>query len=480
MAIALGGTLTAISLLLAGTLPIFLDEAVSINEASLATVRDIVGAIRTWDIGKPPLYFVALHYWLAMTGPGELLARLPSVLGAAASAALMYVMGKHLFGVRTALLALALLAVNPEFLIITSWARMYSAFFLLSLASTLLLARVHAVDRPGLWVGAYGTCLCALLYLHYFAVLVIAVHVAYAAICLPQARWRVLAGLAVACAGFAPWLTTMIRQVSNGVDVVWTAAPSVWTLLGTLKHLAGSAAAACILLPAAAWGVLALCRDAGLSGVGRDGGGLARVLQDTRQGQALALALIWLTLPPLLMFAVGRFVTPIWGFQYLLFVLPALLWLAARGIDEIWRRRGRTIALGVLVALVPLEAHATVMKAAGRPDWRPVARQVAALRGTGDLVVVENAAWRLVYGYYDRGARVFGAWPGYIEVLRDRSRLLPGDGTAGRVWVVLEEKDGTRVSAALRPVMTSGNLSVYQFTRDAVRVREDGLVIGFP
>jgi hypothetical protein len=392
----------------------------------------------------------------------------------------MYILGTHLFGVRTALLALALLAVNPEFLIITSWARMYSAFFLLSLASTLLLARVHAVERPGIWVAAYGTCLCALLYLHYFAVLLIAVHLAYAAICLPQARWRVLAGLAVACAGFAPWLTTMISQVSNGAHREWTAAPSLWTLLGTLKHLSGSVAAACLLLPAAAWGVLALGRDAGLSGVGRDGGALARMLQTTRQGRALALALIWLTLPPLLMFAVGRLVTPIWGFQYLLFVLPALLWLAARGIDEVWHRWGRTMALGVLVVLVPLEAHAAVMKAAGRPDWRPVARHVAALRGTGDLVVVENNAWRLVYGYYDRGARVFGAWPGYIEVLRDRSRRLPGDGVGGHVWVILEERDGTNVSAALRPVMASGILRVYQFPRDAVRVREDGLADGFP
>ena len=66
-----------------------------------------------FPVDKPPLYIYTLALFLQLFGPTETGARLPSELASAASLILIYMLGRRLYGSRTALVALAVFALSP-------------------------------------------------------------------------------------------------------------------------------------------------------------------------------------------------------------------------------------------------------------------------------------------------------------------------------------------------------------------------------
>ena len=69
-------------------LPLSIAEAVSLNEA-----------LRPTAAGKPPLYFLLLHYWLALAPPTELWLKFSSVLFATLSVPAVFGVGRAFLGV---------------------------------------------------------------------------------------------------------------------------------------------------------------------------------------------------------------------------------------------------------------------------------------------------------------------------------------------------------------------------------------------
>ena len=65
------------------------------------------------SVDKPPLYIYILALFLRLFGPTETAARLPSELAGALSLLLLYFLGRRLYGHRTALVALVLMAFSP-------------------------------------------------------------------------------------------------------------------------------------------------------------------------------------------------------------------------------------------------------------------------------------------------------------------------------------------------------------------------------
>src|SRR5207237_8462442 len=81
-------------------LSLWLDEAFSVwhgRQSALAILNDL-------SDGHPPLYYLALHYWLTM-GDSEWWVRLPSALLGAATIPLTYLVGVALKGARVGLIA---------------------------------------------------------------------------------------------------------------------------------------------------------------------------------------------------------------------------------------------------------------------------------------------------------------------------------------------------------------------------------------
>jgi len=126
----------------------------------------------------PPFYYLLLAGWGALASKSELSLRLLSALFGVIAVAMMFALGKKLFDRRVAVIAAALVALNPFQVYYGQEARMYMLVTLLSAASALLVAHVLTIPgemasgrfrprRAGAIIAAYVLVNAAGLYTHY-------------------------------------------------------------------------------------------------------------------------------------------------------------------------------------------------------------------------------------------------------------------------------------------------------------------------
>ncbi len=161
-------------------------EAYSAYIASRKTVAAVFDASLQLDPGKGGgLYVFILHWYAAIFGTGEPALRAFSAAFALASLILVYALAADLFGSEVALIAAALWAFNPIALIVARWARMYSMFIALTLASLLAMRKVQR-RRTTLRVATFGALGAAMLYTHLAGALMLGAEAAI----LARDRWR--------------------------------------------------------------------------------------------------------------------------------------------------------------------------------------------------------------------------------------------------------------------------------------------------
>ncbi|MHB1004746.1 MAG: glycosyltransferase family 39 protein [Chloroflexota bacterium] len=202
-----------------GSQSLWHDEGASLFYASLppAQAVDMVAAL-----GEiPPLYYVLLHYWIALAGTSEFALRFPSVGAGLLGVVLLYRLGSHLGGNTVGLTAAVFLALSPIHLWQSQETRMYAFVVALSVLSAYLCVRAFARPSLGL-LAAYALVGVAGLYTHFtFALVLLAEGVALA-LWLPFARGRrgtvVRVGLAaiLSAATFLPWLAVGLTTYASG------------------------------------------------------------------------------------------------------------------------------------------------------------------------------------------------------------------------------------------------------------------------
>ena len=240
---------------------LWLDEALTVNIARLP-VGEIPAALGR--DGAPPLYYVVLHFWMAVFGDGDLAVRSLSGMASALTLPVVWLIGRRLGGDRAAWGAAMVLAVNPFAIHYATEARMYS-FVALEVAIG-LLAALRAYERPSLArLAVVAVAAAAVLYTHYWGIyLLTATGVlllirAWRRVSSPPAEgatgaqghrvaraaraWRdrlmgpegrLLAALAVGAAAWAPWIPTFLQQaVHTGTPWATPVGPSALiTVLG--------------------------------------------------------------------------------------------------------------------------------------------------------------------------------------------------------------------------------------------------------
>lgn len=87
------------------------------------------------------LYYLFLHYWIALFGDSAVSMRMPSVLAMSVAAGLITLVGKRLYNSRVGLIAGLLFAVIPSTTRFAQEARPYGLTMLAAVGSTLLLMR---------------------------------------------------------------------------------------------------------------------------------------------------------------------------------------------------------------------------------------------------------------------------------------------------------------------------------------------------
>lgn len=259
MELVVVGVAVAVGLVLrfATTSPLWLDEALSVNIASLP-LGELAGALR--HDGHPPLYYTLLHGWMELFGDGDVAVRSLSGVFSVLTLPAVALLGRRRRGREAALAAVVLLALSPYATLYATEARMYSLVILLVAVGWLLLDRL--MDGGG-WSPAVGIGVVAtlLLYSHYWSIWLLGViglvllRVAWRGAD-PQRRTaarRGAAALVAAAIAFVPWLPVMLDQLAH-TGTPWGSpqrpTTSFAVTLGDLAgvHLAPEAIAGVVLL----------------------------------------------------------------------------------------------------------------------------------------------------------------------------------------------------------------------------------------
>ncbi len=167
-----GLTLLSLVLRLAVTRGIWLDEAISIHQARLS-LHDMFRTLYYGD-RQPPLHDLVLWLTIRLFGHGEFAVRLPSVIAGTLIVPALYELGRELYDRRTGLLAAGFAAISPLLIWYSQEVRMYELAALFGVLAVLTQLRAIRNGTMLNW-AAYILATAALLWTHYFGLLLIAV-----------------------------------------------------------------------------------------------------------------------------------------------------------------------------------------------------------------------------------------------------------------------------------------------------------------
>jgi len=176
----------------------------------------LAGMLQT---NHPPLYFLALHVWMAAFGDQDSAVRALSVVFSILAILAFFDTARLLHGKATAFWAAAIMALASEQIIYAQEARGYTMLLALTLAGCDALVRIEKFGANRKRIAALGLCVLGMLLTRYLAIPLIAVFGIYAALRFRgRARTLSLAALLLASALFcAAWGPVMWWQHADAV-----------------------------------------------------------------------------------------------------------------------------------------------------------------------------------------------------------------------------------------------------------------------
>jgi mannosyltransferase len=360
----------------------FTDEVFSLNAAKLG-VSDLWHLLSTSQANMS-FYYLLLRLCIAILGDSEFAVRFLSVLAAAGTVPVFYLLGKELFGTRAAGFASVLLSVNAFFITYAQTARSYSLLLFLVTASSYSFLRSIRGASGGWWF-AYGVTTTLAVYTHLFAVFIPFVHV----LSLPllgrgRVPWKrfTIASSAIGLCISPMGLFVLTRDVRHIID--WVVKPNLYSLVNPFLSLAGHG-----------WPLLLsyfiLCCLALRP--------LLAAAVDTPFGRWRAgLVLGWLFVPVVVSFLFSILIKPIFVPQYLIICLPPLVLLAAVGITSLTRRWLKVSIAGLVIFLASQSLFTSYGEQ--REDWRGVVSFVTSHARAGDGIIIYAPYVRGAFEYY--------------------------------------------------------------------------------
>ncbi len=425
--------------------PMWLDEALSVNIASL-TISDAVEALR--HDGHPLLYYAVLGVWLEAFGDSDAAARALSGIFSLAAAAVIWAAARRRLGDEAARYAVVLALTSPFLVRYGSEARMYALVVLLAAAGW-LCTETALQRRSPVRLVALALVVAAGLHTHYWMIWLAAAASAVLAVRwlrAPAAREElspVLAAYACGWIGFVPWLPVLVEQAAHtGTPWAKWARPAE-VAVESIEAMGGGSRFEPVLLGV----VLAGAAVLGATLVGTVAGGVELGWPGRHRGAPL-VAVAATTL------AGGGLVAMVAGSafeaRYTAVVVPLVLALAGRGLAGLprWLAPAALAALAVFGVLVNVDEARR-----DRSQGEQVADAIDARARDGDIVVTcPDQLAPAVLRYLDTRLTVlthpptadprFVDWYDYSERIAAAS---PGDtaaealdraGPDGAVWFV--------------------------------------------
>lgn len=429
------------------------DEVAQVDISSKGFFGSII-AVAHGAENCPPLSHAFFSLWLKL-GNSDYWVRVLPALAGAATVYLMYLLALRLAGRKVALVAAFLLAISPFHLWYSQEARPYVFLMLFSIASMNYF--LSAMDTGSLRSRLlHVLCTLAALYLHPYAVFIIAAQAFYVLISYrklgPALKWRIL-DLSLPVILYVPWILHMLTLVgrSAGFEKSVGAAGLLYTFYAfSLGLSVGPSIAALhentsiqaflpylgVIVPfVVAYGLLFL---RGISS-GRFASGRIRLL-----------LLAWILIPIAGAYVVSQHTQVTYNVRYVSVALIPYLLIVALGIVALGKARWQAVALVVLTlcSAYSLRNHYFDPEY-WKEDIRGAAAYISSAVRPGDVVVVSDT--RVFGRYYSGNAPVIGI--GTAESDPDQIRLSQSleNYDAKRLWLLYARGWAFDPDGRLRP-----------------------------
>jgi mannosyltransferase len=323
-------------------------------------------------------YYLVLWPVAQLFGTGEVVLRIPSLLGMAVAAGLITAIGRRVASPTVGLLSGLIFAVSPTVSEFGQMARSYAIVTMAAALATYALVRVLEQDTSRVrWIW-YAVTLAVVGALNIFALLLIPAHAITMLLRYRPAGARSATG--ARWAAWRRWLIAAAVAVAINLPLIYLAShqraqiqwlpPFSPSEIGNDADLLGppwmTAGLAVLLLGA---GVLVVTRRrSGNGGTAASGAGQTG---STGWGAMCALCVPWLVVPPLVLMLGTVLYTPVYDQRYVLFCLPAAALMAAVAIAEIARAPGRRLTGWAVAttAVVVVAALGFTLQVQYRQPW---------------------------------------------------------------------------------------------------------------
>jgi uncharacterized membrane protein len=442
--LSLGAVLRLVNL---GSDSIWLDEAYSIQFAHLP-LPQLLSETASSDV-HPPLYYLLLHYWVALFGDSEAAVRSLSALFGLLSILIIYLVASLLFNRATGLLSALLLALSLFHIEFAQEARMYSLLSLLSLLSLYLFLKLFDDEPRPLHLVAYIISTSLLMHTHVYGFfIIIAENLFFFSLYFSRresfkrmfVRWLLAQAALVVL--FLPWLTIMVRQFERVQHGFWIPQPTLNFLRLTWMIYAGSTLLSFLFIPLVALGLIPRRETRG--GHSTEEGGAALSSSTRSAGfsvrEKIVFLLLWLLSPIVIPFVLSQFLSSIYLPKYTIAASAAFLILAARGIMSSGGDRARVLLLGILLALSFVNMRA-YWSAPHKDFWRESVSYFDRTARDGDLVLFHQESGQVPFQYYSKRTGIKElAFPDYKTQLTPSNvaqTIEPVVAGHNRVWLVV-------------------------------------------
>ncbi len=325
----------------------------------------------------PPLFFILFRLWRSAAGDSEFATRYLSVLTGVLAIALIYQLGRSLYGVRTGILAALILALFDLHIDLAQEVRHYSLLATFTIASSTFYARCWHMPTRTNRIG-YVLSSILLLYTHYLGGYVLIAQLLHMLLMVRPLRrlFNVLFLFGAACAAFAPWLLVVLEQNRVRWDNPLYYQNALPNNLNTYRMVRTALLGQHYTL----FGLLALL---GLVYVLYRSARIAPPRMTLRPLRPTLFLLVWIV------FMVGLTVVINAQREFLtvrnfIVVVPALAVLIAHGLRNLPPlSRGFTVLLILVIGLTTVDARRSY------PDWRSVTNHITTYHVDGEPVLMD-------------------------------------------------------------------------------------------
>jgi uncharacterized membrane protein len=196
-------------------------DVVHTDQPDLTTLNNAAPWWQIWNqmdgVTAPPLYNIALRWWMNLFGPSPAATRSLSAIFSLLSILLFYDVCRHLHGDRVALWAAAMIALADTNVDYAQLTRNYAMVLFLALACADLVVRIQYLGASWPRLVSLAILLPAAILTHYFAAGAAIALALYTVLRIRgRDRLKTLASFAVAVAfGFLVWGKLFIRQMNS-------------------------------------------------------------------------------------------------------------------------------------------------------------------------------------------------------------------------------------------------------------------------